>query len=442
MRIGSVSFVVLFSTVFLLAQPVSWSRQELQGTGLSVESPKPFELVQDKPDPFLEHQAAYILWRLSYNGIFATITYEKVKRDPKTPRQKLDETAALFAGQNKPTVSRVTDTTFLGQAAALFEEEFFEPYAKKNMRRKMLAFGPAGELTTINFSWPVEDPAAKTAAERIFNSVRKAGAVAAETSKAPPANWQRMEFQGLNFESPSQTSTPDCHKYEIKSSLYTSDKECYLWGKDFSITLRYRKYPGAANAPSPAQMLQTDLDGMAEISRKSTLNESVETSQAAFKIAGAEALKLHTATGYGTVVNLTDQVFIRRGAETWTVMVTRPVRWEFAEEAAQRILGSISFGTGSSAMPSWVTQMQTPKTAREFYNRALERFNKNDLKLAEADLNEAVRLDPNLADAYLLLSRVFCSQKLIISAIRMEDKAISLGGKVQKWCGRDRPPMQ
>jgi tetratricopeptide (TPR) repeat protein len=189
-------------------------------------------------------------------------------------------------------------------------------------------------------------------------------------------------------------------------------------------------------------MLQTTLDGRAEIRRTSTLNERVESSNASFRLPGAEAIKLNVSTGFGTTVTVVDEIFIRRGAETWSVFLSRPLRWEFTEEAARRILASFSFvsePTGTDPVP---TPPRAPATAREFYNRALERFNRNETKLAEADLNEAVRLDPNMADAYLLFARVFCSQKLIISAIRMEDKAISLGGKVQKWCGRDRPPMQ
>jgi hypothetical protein len=141
-------------------------------------------------------------------------------------------------------------------------------------------------------------------------------------------------------------------------------------------------------------------------------------------------------------VNGVDEIFIKRGAETWSVFLSRPLRWEFAEAAAQRVIKSFSFESDRTDSTPVPPRPRVPKTAREFYERALERFNSGATKLAEADLDEAVRLDPNMADSYLLLARVYCSQKLIMSAIRMEDKAISLGGKVQQWCGRDRPPMK
>lgn len=427
----------------LAAAQDTWQRMELTGTALSVESPKPFNLVQDKPDPFLEHQAAYIFWRFSHNGIFATVVYEKVKRDAKTPRQKLDDTAKLFAGMNKPTLSKVSDITFQGQSAALFEEEFFEPYAKKNMRRKMVAFGPAGEITEVNISWPVDDPSAKITAERIFNSVRKAGAVAAETSKAPPSDWIRVAYNGLSYETPSLTSTPDCNR--IKSTiLKIPESKCYLWGKDFYLTVRYLKYSPPDVAPSPADMLRRYQTASAETDRESILKTSKEAATIPITIAGAEALRLRTFTGFGTVGSVQEHVFIRKGSETWQVEIIRAVRWDFAEEAATRILVSLSFAAIPPATPNRVelpALPPAPKSAADFYNRARTLYAQKNDKGAESDLNEAIRLDPKMADAYTLRSRIYCHQKLIISAIREEDKAIALGAKLDYRCGRTPGPV-
>jgi len=440
MKISAPILLLLLAAFCLSAQPVAWSRIDLKGTGISAESPKAFDLVQDKPDPFLEHQAAFILWRLSYNGIFATVIYEKVKRDAKTPRQKLDDTAKLFAGMNKPTLSKVSDITFQGQPAALFEEEFFEPYAKKNMRRKMVAFGPAGEVTEINISWPVDDPAAKTTAERIFNSIQKAGAVAAETSKAPPSDWKRVTYNGLGYETPSLTSTPDCNR--IKSTiLRIPESKCYLWGTDFYLTVRYLKYDPPAAAPSPADMLRRNQEASAELDRTSILKTSKETISIPITISGAEALRIRTFTGFGTVASVQEHVFIRKGRETWQVEIIRAVRWDFAEEAAKRIIGSLSFAQDQTASTPAPQSFQPPKTAAELYARALASFKANRDNFAETDLNEAIRLDPKMADAYVLRAKIYCSQKLIISAIREEDKAIALGGKVDYRCGRTPGPV-
>ena len=436
---------ILFVCVFagIADSQNNWQRMELTGTALSVESPKPFNLIQDKPDPFLEYQSANIIWRLSHNGVFATVVYAKVKRDAKTPRQKMDETAKLFAGMNKPTLSKVSDTIFQGQPAALFEEEFFEPYAKKNMRRKMVAFGPAGEITEVNISWPVDDPSAKITAERIFSSVRKAGAVASETSKAPPADWKKISYNGLNFETPSLTPTPDCNR--IKSTLLKiPESKCYLWGNDFYITIRYLKYGPPDAAPSPADMLRRYQVASAETDRKSILKTRKETTNIPITIFGAEALRLREFTGFGTVASVQEVVFIRKGSETWQVEIIRAVRWDFAEEAATRILASLSFAdvpAGQPARTSLPGLSPMPKSAAGFYNRARAFYAEKNDKSAEADLNEAIRLDPKMADAYILRARIYCSQKLIISAIHEEDKAIALGGKVDYRCGRSPGPV-
>jgi hypothetical protein len=436
MRILSLTLFLLLSCGYLSAQTATWSRMELKGTGLSVETPKAFELAQDKPDPFLEHQVAYIFWRLSYDGIFATITYEKVNRDPKSPRRNMDETAALFAGQYKPSFTRVIDTTFQDQQAALFEEEFFEPYAKKNMRRKMLAFGPPGELTTINFSWPVDDPSAKTTAERIFNSIRRAGAVAAETSKAPPSDWKRVAFNGLSFETPSVTPASDCNR--IKSSiLKIPESRCYLWGKDFYVKISYLNY-APASAPSPADMLRRYQESSAELDRESTLKTTKESTTYAVTISRAEAVRLRSYTGYGAVATEHDSIFIRKGNEVWNVDIIRPLRWEFAEEAADRIIGSLSLAVANprDLAMSVPVPPAPPMFAGDYLKRALASFKAGNDKGAEGDVDAALRLDPKMADAYILRAKIYCSQKLIMSAIHDEDKAISLGGKVDYRCGR------
>lgn len=430
--------LLLLPLIYLQAQPAAWERMELKGTGLTIESPKSFDLVQDKPDPFLEHQTAYILWRLSFEKVFATVTYEKVKRDLKTPRQKMDETATLFAGQNKPTISRVTDTTFDGRSAALFEEEFFEPYAKKNMHRKMLAFGPAGEITTVNLSWPIDDPAAKTIAERIFSSIQMAGAVAVEISKMPPADWKKLAIEGLYYETPTTARNEDCITINSSNVTRRSESRCYLWGKDFYIKVEYWEYiPG--RTISPAEMLRDRSRRMAEIDSKSTLKTTKESRTIPITVPGAEAARLQTATGYGTVAGIVDNIFIRKGNNVWEVNIIRPVRWDFAVAAADRIVASLT--------TEIVTNTKQPITppapggARGFYDRAVIYYASNDLKKAESDLNEAIRRDPKMADAYILRARVFCLQRLIMSAIHDEDKAIELGAKLDYRCGRSPGPV-
>jgi tetratricopeptide (TPR) repeat protein len=248
-----------------------------------------------------------------------------------------------------------------------------------------------------------------------------------------------MSYNGLNFETPSLTPTPDCNR--IKSTiLKIPESKCYLWGNDFYLTIRYLKYGPPDAAPSPADMLRRYQAASAEIDGESTLKTSKEATTIPMTISGAEAVRLRTFTGFGTVASVQEHVFIRKGSETWQVEIIHPLRWDFDEEAAKRILASLSFGP-TAAGPSVPALPPAPKTAAEYYVRALNSYKKNNDKSAEADLNEAIRLDPKMADAYILRARIYCHQKLIISAIREEDKAIALGGKVDYRCGRTSGPV-
>lgn len=411
----------------------NWQRMELTGTGLSVESPKPFVLVQDKPDPLFEDQIANIFWKLSHQGIFATITYEKRVREHLTPRQKMESTAKLFAGQYKSTMSQISDTTFEGLPAALFEEEFFEPYAKQNTRRKMLAFGVPGELTTINFSWPVGDPGAKALSERIFNSVQKKGAVAKETPKMPPTDWRVLQFKGLNFETPSQSADPRCGSRFVRSISYESAYICYKWGEGLRLGISYRKYSVSALVPGPAQMAREALQSHKEIAKTSTLQTVTESSVVPAQVPGTEAVKLKIYTGYLAAGTMENIIYIKRGLEVWQVKVNYFMRWKFEEEASDRILSSLSVAVAPQSVAAPETSL---KSAGDFYDRGLARYRTMRFNEAAADFTEAIRHDPNHVNAYIMRSKIYCAQKLLISALKDENKAISLGGKLEKLCSR------
>lgn len=443
--------VAALAMIFLIpvhSSAQTWSRSELRGTGISIESPVPFKLGQDKPDPFLEHQVALVRWSLSHSGVFATVTYEKVVRDQKTPRQKMNETAELFRDNNGSTVARVTDTQWRGEPAALFEETFYDRYAKQNTGRRMICFGKAGELITLNVTWNTADPKSKIIAERLLNSAQRAGSVAAETSKAPPAGWTRLNFRGLLFETPSPTLAPDCNA-PIPIRGIDSSKTCFRWGNELSITINYYGY-GRLTAPSPAQTMRIEQEGLAKIVSESTLRTTSESTNPPISVPGGEAVRTRNVTVYGTVASVQEWVYIRRGGDSWTVHLSYMNRWEFTEAAAKRVLGSLSLQGSNSATnaqppvtrpPATSTRPPVRLTANDYLNRASAAFKRNDDAAAEREVNEAIRLDPKLAAAYLLRAKIYCAKKLMMTAMRDEEKAFELGSAIDYRCGRSGGPV-
>ena len=64
--------------------------------------------------------------------------------------------------------------------------------------------------------------------------------------------------------------------------------------------------------------------------------------------------------------------------------------------------------------------------AEEKYNSGTEKFNKGDLDGALADFDEAVRLDPNLAAAYMNRGAVYAAKNEYDKSIEDSTKAIDL----------------
>ena len=374
----------------------TWARMTLTGTGLSAESPASFVLIQDKPDPLYETQIAKMFWTLSYGGVFATVTYEKYTGEKKTPRQHLDSIAKLFAGNNKSTLSLVTDTTFAGQPAALFEEEFFEPYEKKNTRRKMLAFGSPGEFTTINVSYPIDSPSAKTIAERVYNSVKMEGTITQDTPKMPPTDWQRLQLKGLYFETPTSVAEPQCRERFLTSPEFNASDACYRWGKFFTLKVIYKNYNNAARTPSANQAAQQKIEFLKAVDASmKKVDFGSEYSTADFPIAGAEGTKVRKFLSVGTVGFRHDVIFIKRNSELWEISIDRPMRWTFDEDAAARILASTSFASSSTANALPSLPAASKAGSANYFEIAKSLAAKGDHPLAVVQYTEAVKTDPN-----------------------------------------------
>lgn len=317
-------------------------RMELKGTGLSVATPQPFEMKQDKPDPLIENQTANVFWTLSHRDIFANVRYVK-STDGKTPRTELEVTAKLVSETNGSPMPRIVDATFLGKPAAQFEEEFVDAYDPKKVKRKrkMLAYGQAGEVTTIQISYPSADATVGGIAESIFCSFQASGAVAQSVSKVPPANWQYMNFKGLRFEVPDAKSVTNCGAKVAGPTIYNSTPYCYTWGENNIVRVEYRTYNIAM--PTAAQAAQTHVDILKKIDIDTKTRAARTYSTENIFIAGATAVKVKAYTGYGTAGTNQETFFIRRGNEMWVLETSEFIRWNYTKEAVQRIAASVRF---------------------------------------------------------------------------------------------------
>jgi hypothetical protein len=328
------------------AVKTAWPRMELQGTGLSVESPQPFKLVQDKPDPLIEEQSANVFWTLSYNGIFANVRYVKTT-DGKTPRADLEFSASLSPNSGSPSAPRVVDTTFLGKPAVKYEETYVDTYdpKKPTNKRLMIAFGAPGEITSFQMNYPAGDSTAAATADRIFRSLQTGGAVIAATPKMPPANWRFQQLDGLTYEVPS-TETEEaskCAQKYRKMPAYDTTAVCYKWNGQAIAEVAYRRYYSIK--PSMKMLADDYVRIMKDIDADSKQNFTHQYSTEAANIPGAdEAVKVKVYNGYGTTGDNEDIFFIRRGdSEVWVVHTYEFIRWNFTRDAVTRIIGSLTF---------------------------------------------------------------------------------------------------
>lgn len=322
----------------------NWNRMVLTGTGLSVESPMPFVLTQDKPDPLSETQTANVFWTMSHAGIFATIRYLK-STDGKTPRQSLEYTAKIFAESNNNPIAPVADVSFMGEPAVQFEEEFTDVYdpAKPRKKRRVVGFGSAGEVTTIQINYPASDAAAASMSEQIFRSFQKQGEQIAETPRMPPANWQFVRFHGLELEVPSLTVAPKCGLNIPDPLLIESDKVCYEWDKSPIVRIDYEMYKPTVAVPSAAALAQKMMTLRKELKGESKLDTIEEYSTEPFTVAGADAVKLKIYTGYGIAGTREEIMFIKLANEVWTVRTYEFMRFKYTADAVKRIAASIRF---------------------------------------------------------------------------------------------------
>lgn len=65
----------------------------------------------------------------------------------------------------------------------------------------------------------------------------------------------------------------------------------------------------------------------------------------------------------------------------------------------------------------------SPQTAKDYVNRAEEHLIRNDFQLALADYKQALKLDPNLAEAYARRGELYLSRSRYLERFNKNDEA-------------------
>lgn len=316
--------------------PAAWKRMVLTGTGLSVASPVPYVLKVDKPDPGLEKMTARVRWEMLDGSLWATVQYLKWDQGFTTIRRTLEDTVDIIF--KDPTVGAkfIKDTTFLGEPAAVIDQERYNPYSNKQVRQKIIDFGTANTYVMLNFVHDAGDEAAAAKVEQIIASFKKEGEIAVEVPKLPPTNWKTFNFGGLLFDFPTQVAEGSCGQ-SVTSKGQTA---CGAWGdkdkENLTIDVSYRNYAGLT-APDVKKFAAEYLTGMKEIMAKDTSWKEFKNEP--YPINAGEAVKISAIQAYdGTHI-----IFVARGTERWEVRVWYFNRWDGVRDALKRVIGSIKF---------------------------------------------------------------------------------------------------
>ena len=314
----------------------AWKRMTLTGTGLSVASPVPYVLKNDKPDPLLETMTADVRWEMVDAGLWATVRYLKWDQKLTSVRQVLEKTVNIIWDDPKAGQKFVKDTTFLGERAAVIDQERFDPYDKKQVRQKMIVFGKPDDYTQLNFVHPAGDKAAAAKVDQIIATFKKGGGLVAATAKIPPAIWKTYNFGGLLFDFPAQVGEGLCEQ-QITSA---GQRACGRWGdkgKDnITVDISYRNY-GNLTAPDVKKYAADYLAEMKEIMANDTSWKEFKNEP--YPINAGEAVQISANQAY----NGTNTIFVARGSERWQIRVWHFNRWDAVRDAVKRVLGSIKF---------------------------------------------------------------------------------------------------
>lgn len=309
--------------------PTSWKRMVLTGTGISVASPIPYTLYNDKPDQFNVDSEAEVMWRLEDGDLYGYVAYNKINMGYRSLRNHLQEAAEYQFGKVKAMDEIVLDTTLMGEPAAFFSEEKFDQGRNKMMRVKMAVIGKPNDYQAIYFSFPADDKVAAEKSSQIIQSLKREGSLATPQPKFPAPNWRTFDVEGLLFEFPSGVTTALCNT----APFDRTKNYCGSWGTKANVT--FTIYYSTFQTAGVRQLVSDSIKDTSELVAKS--GEKYEPVLSAFPINNGEAMRV-TDVGITTA----EKIYIRRGNGYWRILVTYSDSVT-ANQAVKRIMSSVKF---------------------------------------------------------------------------------------------------
>jgi tetratricopeptide (TPR) repeat protein len=88
--------------------------------------------------------------------------------------------------------------------------------------------------------------------------------------------------------------------------------------------------------------------------------------------------------------------------------------------------GTNNNNTTTGSTPTTGTASQGNEDARAKYNAGVEKYGNGDIEGAFADFNEAIRIDPNMAEAYMNRGSIYAASQEYDKAIEDSTKALDL----------------
>jgi tetratricopeptide (TPR) repeat protein len=320
----------------------SWKKINLDGTGLSIMSPREFKLLQSKPSEVGQNQLAYVFYATDFNDIDAVVTYEK-RADRQTVLEKMNFSKKLFDERYQDAESEVFASNFGGGTGVRFIGKYTDPKTGRKMSVDQKMFGSNGEYYSLRIAYPRDDTAVANIVNRMLFSFGTENNVAKTASGEPSANWKSLQFNGLNFQTPTTQTDPDCKtRYSKNKTPYAQTFYCFKWNKTLLFDVGYGNF---INRKTPTPAAAAVMRKAAEISFNNTYDPGSTNNYSTtnININGAdEAVKLKITEDYGSVSRVTEIIYIKRGMKIWEISVSYAGEDQFDIAVKDRIINSIS----------------------------------------------------------------------------------------------------
>lgn len=320
----------------------SWKKHDLRGTGLSIMSPKEFNLLQSKPSEVGQNQLAHVFYATDFNDIDVVVVYEK-RLDKESVLEKMNFSKKLFDERYKDAESEVFTTNFEGKYKVHFFGKYTDPKTKKKMVVDQVMFGENGEYYSLRIAYPRFDMQISNIVFKMFGSFKTENYVAKAESNEPKANWKLLQLNGLHFQTPTSQTDPNCSKrYGNNRNSFAQKFYCYKWNKTLEFDVGYGNFIGGKTLTPNAAAVSKKAS---EVLFENTYNTGSTNDYSITNMnlgGGAEAVKLKIINNYGLASRVTEIIYIKRGLQVWEVRVAYAGEDQFDIAVKNKIINSLS----------------------------------------------------------------------------------------------------